>query len=195
MEERINIAERNLIRLLKDGSNKAFDKIYQMYARRLYAYSIQFTKSSEEAEEIVQDVFVKLWQNKENIRQDETLCSLLFIMAKHLLINAYRSKVNNPVYEEYIYHLDVLSVDNALYNLEYDEFLQKLYMEIRKLPSTQQKVIELSRMQQLSNKEVAEKLSLSEQTVKNQLSIALKTLRENLNKILITISYLLGIFF
>jgi len=98
LEKQINITEKNLIRELKNGSSRAFDKIYQMYSKRLYAYSVQFTKSSEEAEEIIQDVFVKLWQNRANIRQEETLRSLLFIMAKHHLINAYHSKVNHPVY-------------------------------------------------------------------------------------------------
>lgn len=50
-----------------------------MYSKRLYAYSLQFTKSSEESEEIVQEVFVKLWSNRINIRQDETLRSLLLL--------------------------------------------------------------------------------------------------------------------
>lgn len=101
MEEHIENIEQYLIHDLKRGSHKAFDKIYQMYSKRLYAYSLQFTKSSEESEEIVQEVFVKLWSNRINIRQDETLRSLLFIMAKHRLINAYRQKINHPIYEEY----------------------------------------------------------------------------------------------
>ena len=58
MEEHIENIERHLIHDLKQGSHKAFDKIYQMYSKRLYAYSLQFTKSSEESEEIVQEVFV-----------------------------------------------------------------------------------------------------------------------------------------
>jgi len=182
--------EKDLIRELKEGSNKAFDKIYQMYSKRLYAYSIQFTKSSGDAEEIVQDVFLKLWMNKENIRQEETLRSLLFIMAKHNLINAYHSKVNHPIYEEYVNNMDFLSEENAYSRLEYDEFVQKLYAAMKKLPLTQQKVITLSRMQQLSNKEVAEELSLSEQTVKNQLSLGLKTLRDLLNKVALLIMLL-----
>lgn len=60
MEEHIENIERHLIHDLKQGSHKAFDKIYQMYSKRLYAYSLQFTKSSEESEEIVQEVQVFL---------------------------------------------------------------------------------------------------------------------------------------
>ncbi|MDR2969850.1 MAG: RNA polymerase sigma-70 factor, partial [Tannerellaceae bacterium] len=74
--------EEYLILELKEGSKDAFDRIYQIYVRRLYAYCFQFTKSHEDSEEIVQDVFVKLWLNRENIKSTNTLSYLLFIMAK-----------------------------------------------------------------------------------------------------------------
>jgi len=88
-------------------------------------------------------------------------------------------------------HLDVLMVDNAHYQIEYDEFVLKFSKELKKLPPTQQKVITLSRFEQLTNKEVAEKLMISEQTVKNQLSIGLKALREKLVVLLIFLSLFL----
>lgn len=184
METHIDNIEERLISALKLGSSKAFDNIYQMYSKRLYAYCLQFTKSPEESEEIVQDVFVKLWQNRTQIRQNETLRSLLFIMAKHHLINAYRSKVNHPVYEEFVDYKDILSVEDAHSRLEYTEFKQAFQKAIESLPDTQRRVISLSRIHQLSNKEIAEKLSLSEQTVKNQISLGLKALKDKLNKIL-----------
>lgn len=190
MEEHIENIELYLIQDLKRGSHKAFDKIYQIYAKRLYAYSLQFTKSPEESEEIVQEVFVKLWTNRMKIRQNETLRSLLFIMAKHHLINAYRFKINHPVYEEYVNYMDILSTEDAHHKLEYNEFVLRLRKIIKTLPVTQQKVIHLSRLQQLSNKEIAEKLSLSEQTVKNQLSLGLKTLKEKLSKVLLSLMLL-----
>jgi RNA polymerase sigma-70 factor (family 1) len=175
--------EQKLIRELKDGSQNAFDSIYQMYAKRLYAFCMQYTKISEDAEEIVEDVFIELWRSKENIRQEDTLRSLLFIMSKHLLINAYRARVNNPAYEDYIGYQEELSTDDALYHLEYEEFLLQLSKALKKLPPTQQEVIKLSKFKQLNNKEIAEHLALSEQTVKNQLSLGLKALKEELNKI------------
>lgn len=190
MEEHIENTEQYLIQDLKRGSHKAFDRIYQMYAKRLYAYSLQFTKSPAESEEIVQEVFVKLWTNRLKIRQDETLRSLLFVMAKHHLINAYRFKVNHPVYEEYVRYMDTLSMEDTCYKLEYNEFLLGFRQVMKTLPLTQQKVIHLSRIEQLSNKEIAEKLSLSEQTVKNQLSLGIKALKEKLNKILLLLMLL-----
>lgn len=175
--------EHLLIGALKNGSRKAFDEIYGMYARRLLAYCKQYTKSWEDAEEIVQDVFVRLWNSRATIRQEETLRSLLFIIARHYLINAYRAKVNSPVYEEYVACRAELAAGTSPCPLEYEDFLQKLRIALEKLPSTQRKIIELSRLKELSNKEVAEKLALSEQTVKNQLSQGLKSLRDELGKI------------
>ncbi len=185
MEEHTENTEHDLIQDLKRGSHKAFDRIYRMYSKRLYAYSLQFTKSPEESEEIVQEVFIKLWSDRLKIKQDETLRSLLFIMAKHRLINAWRFKVNHPVYEDYVNYLNVLSTEDAHKKLEYNEFLGRFRQIMKMLPLTQQKVIHLSRIKQLSNKEIAEALSLSEQTVKNQLSLGLKALKEKLNKVLL----------
>lgn len=175
--------EQKLIRGLKDGNYKAFNEIYALYAKRLYAYCLQYTRQAEDAEEIVQDVFVRLWNQRDKIRQEETLQSLLFIMAKHLVINAYRAKVNQPIYEDYLNYVDELSVDDVKERTEYRDFLLNFNKILSTLPDTQRKVIKLSRMRQLSNKEIAEYLSLSEQTVKNQLSLGMKKLREEFSKI------------
>jgi RNA polymerase sigma-70 factor (ECF subfamily) len=144
---------------------------------------LQFTKSQEDSEEIVQDVFVNLWTNREKIKQENTLCSLLFIMTKHHVINAFRAKINQPIYEIYVEHNNKMSVNETHQYLEYQEFVMNLKKAIGALPITQQKVITLSKMQQLSNREIAEKLSLSEQTIKNQLSLGLKMLRQELGKL------------
>ena len=173
--------ERDLILSLKHGSHQAFDRLYQMYVRRLYAYSLQFTKSPADSEEIVQDVFVRLWINREKIKQEETLCSMLFVMAKNLLINAFRARVNHPAFEDYLHFKNEISVDNTLHNLEYDDFLVRFQKALDTLPDTQRKVITLSRIEELSNKEIAAKLELGEQTVKNQLSLGLKTLKRKLH--------------
>jgi len=182
LERHDNDNEALLILQLKTGSYKAFDKIYQMYAKRLYAYCLQFTKSPQDSEEIVQDVFVKLWMKRESIKQDETLRSLLFIIAKHHIINAFRSGINQPVYEEYVNYKEELSVNDTCYHLEFQDFMAELKKAMKTLPATQQKVITLSKLQQLSNKEIAQKLALSEQTVKNSLSVGLKKLKQELGK-------------
>jgi RNA polymerase sigma-70 factor (ECF subfamily) len=179
MPQDIN-AEEFLILQLKKGSFEAFDKIYQMYAKCLYAYCLQFTKSPCDSEEIVQDIFVKLWTSREYIRQETTLRSLLFIIAKHHIINAFRSKINQPVYEEYVNYKETISENDPSLQLEYQDFVRKFEKAIQKLPATQRGIIILSKMEGFSNKEIAEKLALSEQTVKNSLSVGIKRLKAEL---------------
>lgn len=177
--------EHSLILELKNGSKNAFDQIYKLYAGRLFSYCLQYTKCREDAEEIVQDVFIALWNNRAKIHQEETLCSLLFTISKHRVINAYRSVINSPIYEDYINYQNELSGDEIHLHVEYEQYVKIVKDAINRLPSTQQQVILLSRFSLFSNKEIALRLSLSEQTVKNQLSLGLKTLRGMLSKILL----------
>lgn len=170
--------ESDYIRDLKNDSVQAFNCIYRIYAKRLYAFCLQYTKLREDAEEVVSDTFVWLWNNRHSIRQEETLKSLLFIRTRHFLINAYRSMVSSPVYEDYVEYKDRLQSDSDECLLEYEDFLKQIKRMMRTLPMTQRRVIELSKIEQLSNQEIALKLNLSEQTVKNQLSLGLKRMRE-----------------
>ena len=177
--------EHILIAELKRGSKEAFDQIYKFYAGRLLAYCMRYTKSREDAEDIVQDVFVALWNSRETIRQEGSLHSLLFTISKHRVINAYRSTLNSPVYADYVDYQNEQSIEAASDRVEYEQYVKIVREAIHRLPSTQRRVITLSRFSQLSNKEIAERLSLSEQTVRNQLSVGLKALRELLGKLLV----------
>lgn len=185
--------EKELIRQLKKGSQKAFNEIYNLYSAGLYAYCVQYTKSREDAEEIVHDVFLKIWLNRNMIIQEDTLRSFIFKIAKNQLINAYRSRLNSFVFEEYVnyYNDEKLSVNDTHHTIEFDDFVRILEKVMGTLINTQKEVIKYCKIDQLSNKETAEKLSLKEQTVKNQLSAGLKILREGLQKYLIWIIILL----
>lgn len=184
--------EKELIILLKNGSQKAFDRLYQMYSKQLYAYCYQYTKSREETEEIIQDVFLKLWYYKSNIQQEDTIKHLLFTIAKNQLINAYKSRLNSFVFEEYVNYCnkEEFSVNDTSQLVEYDDFQKLLRKALPHLSETQRKVFDYCKLQQLSNKDAAERLSIKEQTVKNQLSLALKILRKELSNI-ITLMFLL----
>lgn len=184
--------EQMLIQDLKKSSRKAFNEIYAMYAKRLYAYCLQYSKSVEDAEDIVQDVFVHLWKIRKEIRQEETLKSLLFIMSKNRLINAYHARISSPIYEDFMNCRHLVSSSDTD-KLEYKEFIFQIKSIIKELPVTQRRVLELSLLHQLGNKEIAKELLLSEQTVKNQLSIGLKKIREFIKRTLIIIILLLSV--
>jgi RNA polymerase sigma-70 factor (family 1) len=183
------LSEQILIKRLEESSQEAFSQIYDLYAPRLMAYCMQYAKVSEDAEEIVEDVFVQLWNSRRNIRQHESLKGLLFTIARNRLINAFRSRINSPVYEEFVDYKDSISASDASVPLEYDDFVRRLNSALDTLPDTQRRAIKLSRIDGLTNKEIAAAMQLSEQTVKNQLSVGLKTLRQKLG----TTAYILAL--
>lgn len=171
------VDENHLIADLKRDSQSAPREIYQLYAERLYAFCMQYMRSRQKSEELVEDTFVWLWTNRHHIRQEETLRSLLFIRVRHFVINAYRATLNAPVFEQYCRYSKELQVDDTSQAVEYDDFVRRLGRAMDCLPATQRKVVELSKLEQKSNREIARLLGLQEQTVKNQLSLGLRSLR------------------
>lgn len=186
--------EKQYILELNRGSYKAFDALYTLYSRRLYAFALKMTKSHSDAKEIVQDAFVRLWLNRENVLPEDSFQSYLFTIAKNAILNKMRTLINTPVFVDYMEFMNEhhLSVDNTAEEMEMDEFRKKLEQAKEILPETQKNVFELSKELGLSHTEIAKQLNLSEQTVRNQLSLALKTLRRKLaeNAVLFTIFFL-----
>lgn len=172
----ISTKEEFLIWLLKQDSQWAFDCLYRMYAHRLFAFALEYCHQKETAEEIVEDTFIWIWNHRHDIKQEQTLRSLVFIKARHLLINAYRATLNSPQFEDYINYANCLGSQEQGSQMEYDEFMSAIHKGLNQLPPTQQRVIRLSRFEQKSVKEIASMMNLKEQTVRNQLSLGLKQL-------------------
>lgn len=168
--------ERHIINLLRQGSQWAFETIFNKYSKELFVYSMQFTKSTEKAEEIVHDVFIRLWLNRDKLKDVDTLHPLLFQMSKNQLINAFRANVNSPVFKEYVEQMDHRRNDDHS-TMEYEEFVRLINRCLDKLPRQQRLIVEKSKLDDLSPTEIAKELDLSVQTVRNQLSQGLKTLR------------------
>lgn len=140
-------------------------------------FCYKYIGPKEDVEEIVSDVFISLWENRENIRSLETLKPFLIVTARNKILNYIRKKVNSPSYEEYIEYRHASLLSHSPDNLEYKEFEMSLLKLIAKLSPTQKKVIMMSKFENLSNTEISTILGLNIQTVKNALSEGLKTLR------------------
>ena len=171
--------QKLLIALFKEGSVQAFGRIYDMYAKRLLAFCCHYAASREDAEEIVEDVFVRLWNSRESVRETESLHSLLFTISRRLVINAWRRSVNAPVFEESLDTCpDMATEAQALRDMNYEEFRCMVMGYLNKLTRTQRQVVILSRLDGYNNSEIASMLSMNEKTVKNQLSLGMKRLRQ-----------------
>ena len=170
---------------LQKGSYSDFNKLYDLYADRLYGFAYNLTHSSEMAEEIVQEVFLKIWQMREHLSPEYSFRSFLFTIAKNKFLNDLRNRLTLLSYDEYITQLDVTEGgENSTENeFNFNELNEQVLQSKDKLSKRQKMIFEMSKEEGLSNQEIALKLGISEQSVRNQLSSALKVLREKLIRI------------
>lgn len=175
--------DRTLLDLLKKGSLSAFNTIYTLYAKRLLLYVSKATGNKEDAEEIVHDIFISLWNNREKLDVSQNLSTLLFSIAYKRRIDFFRHMLSLPIYEDYQYWQNELTIEDQ-YNIEYKEFCDIFTKALASLPERPREIITMSRLQGCSNKEIAQKLNISEKTVRNINSNALKALKMILKRML-----------
>lgn len=182
----INFSESELVRLLQAGDKDAFSVLFKQYYAPLCDYAAAILKFPEIAEEVVQVTFIRIWENRQNITIDFSLRAYLYRSIHNNCIEYYRSlsiheKHNKAITDEITYHSSIVTrglAGNALESIITGELEKFLNHTIDSLPEQCNKVFCLSRYEQLSYKEIAERLDISVNTVKTQLSRAFSKLRE-----------------
>ncbi|QPH39311.1 RNA polymerase sigma factor [Pedobacter endophyticus] len=163
----------NYIQNIRKGDHASFEMVFKLYHRKLYAYFFSKTKSEDQAEELTQMAFIKLWRFKHTLADDFPLDTQLFKIAKTTLLD-YFKKLANDARNLKIYcdQISAPSVDpSPLFDSE-----QQLDVILGCLPPTRKQVFLLNRLHGYSYKEIAEKLSISPRTVEKHIALALKQL-------------------
>lgn len=174
-----DLSDENLVQLLRDDDKEAFSEIYQRYAGDLADFCASRLHQIEDAHDILQDLFVKLWENRHQLNIKGSVKNYLFSALRYRLIDKIRQNATRENYAEMIRPLLALvHADNPYEQLKAKDIQKYMELQLQKLPKKTQQIYKLSREEQLSVKEIADHLKLSEQTVKNQLTIALKHLRD-----------------
>ncbi|WP_133260608.1 RNA polymerase sigma factor [Pedobacter changchengzhani] len=174
--------ESTLIQGLRDGDEQSYAAIYEKYAPDLTNYAASKLPSLEEARDIIQDIFVYLWEERSELKITHSLNAFLFTVAKYRIIDFFRHKVIIEKYADKLGSLPqgvVNDVEDAITTKELDATLQSA---VNKLTPKVKEVYKLSREGQLSIKEIANQTNVSPQTVKNQLTTALNFLRSCTDK-------------
>ena len=175
---------QTIINDIKNGSERSFNLLYDLWVSRLYSFVYQYIKSESITDDIVQETFCQLWHNRKGLDPNKSIQAYIFTTSYHLIIKELRRQINNPLLSEYIeYQENFTTTDNeTTQHLEFDQFQQKLQSAKEKLTPRQREIFDLNKENNLSAKEIAEKLSISEQVVRNQLSTAIKSIRKDLEQ-------------
>jgi RNA polymerase sigma-70 factor (ECF subfamily) len=172
--------EQELIRRLKQDDEKAFNSLFYHYHARVYNLAKQFLQDKEDAEEIVQIVFIALWENRHQIDEDHPLAGYILTIARHWIYNLLKRNVYRQGYIDYLLgqnnSFNNKTEDVVLYN-ELNQLFNKL---IADLPPKRSEIFKLSRIDGLSYREIAEQLSITESTVNTQITKALDYIRKNI---------------
>lgn len=174
------IKEETLVRRLMNADQTAFELLFRFYYPGLVTFATQIVLDPDEAEEIVQDFFVRLWTGRETINRSKNLKSYFFTSVKNRAFNYLKKeKVNERIRQE----LKKMTEEDWLYQPELfveSELQTQIKTAFGKLSPRTREVFSLSRFQGLSNEQIAEQLAISKRTVETQISNALKILREEL---------------
>ena len=179
------MSEKDLIISLKEGDESAFSSLYKQYWERVYSFTRLYLSSSDDIAEVVQEVFIKLWEARHLIDEEKPFEGFLFIITRNQIFNHSRRKLNYSFLKMTV----LQSIEQEYENedkLELSDLKKHLSTLISQLPDRQREIFLLSREHQMTYKQIAEKLSISEKTVEYHMTGALKYLRKNL--------YLLSVF-
>lgn len=184
-----------LVDRLQRGDIEAFDLIYAKYSGKLYAFSFKYLRSTEEAEELVQSIFLKIWENYKNLKKESSFKSYLFTIAYNDICKVFRKRnyfqkfVSEALYE------NAQSSSETENSIDYNSVLEQVQQIIDKLPEKQRKIFLKSRMDGKSTKEIAEEFGLSPGTVDNYISESTKIIRSKLQNKNLAVLLFFSLFF
>ena len=175
--------ERTILINLRSGDLKSFDTIYHRFNKKLYSFSFSFLKDHEQADEMVQDVFVSLWEKREQINPELPFENYLITICYNSIRKFFRRrKIENKVMD-YLSKNVPESITETGNTVIYNELMELVERTVNNMPPKQKTVYKLSRQEGIEIKEIAERLNISSRTVETHLTNALKIIRMELGKI------------
>ena len=173
--------ERELLAEIASGNEKAFRKLFDSYKERFYAVAFKMTRSDEAAEDIVQDVFMNIWKNREHLLKVDHPSSYFFTAVYRKVYHHYRRLASERKFLQSASAVKETenTTDEMVLAHEYKEWVSQA---ITRLPPQQQLVFRLSKEEGMNREDIARQLEISPNTVKNHLSNALKFTKPDLRK-------------
>ncbi len=180
MQDFSQYCDEDLMQEIKADNMFAFDALYGKYCKRVYKFGYSIIKSREEAENLMQDVFLNLWETRSRVKKDSSVKSYIFTITYNSAISIIRKKARESEFIEYLKSVQTINEESVDVVFEYNELKSKLDEIVNTLPKRQKEVYLLHRDEAMKYNEIAERLHISVNTIENHMSRALKTVREKM---------------
>ena len=172
--------EKNWLYGLKEDNYLCFNHLFFNYNKKIYSLARKFKLSHEDAEEIVQEVFIRIWKNRHLINPELSFNAYVFKITQNFILKYFRHKTIQNAYVNYVVTHSKVQED-LVTHLESDNLNSTINNYISKLPDQQKKVFLMSRRDNLSHEEISKKLQISIRTVESHIYKALKFLKQKLS--------------
>ncbi|QGY47934.1 RNA polymerase sigma-70 factor [Maribellus comscasis] len=181
MEKKNNLDRE--INELTNSNESSLEVLFNYYYPRLYHFSKSFLKIETGIDDILQEVFLKVWQNRKKITSASTFNAYIFTITRNLLLNELRSRLNNQKVKDKIQQLSVAKEYEFFEEVEYNDLKAKIEEIVDELPERRKEVFILSRKEGLSHKEITERLGISPKTVEFHISQSISYLKSKLEEL------------
>lgn len=187
----MQVIEKEIFHSIKQGDEKALEMLFHEFYEPLCRYALSFLKDREDAEEVVQNSFVKIWEKRDTIEVDSSPKAYLYRMIRNQCLNDLKHQKVIHQYQEHSLHTHDQYEQASDGHTIRGELEVKITEALQKLPEQCRVIFSLSRFEELKYKEIADQLNLSVKTVENQMGKALKIMREQLKEYLPLIALLM----
>lgn len=171
---------RDLITQIRNGNQEAFEKFFWLHNEHVYNFIFSFLHDRFLAEDLTQNVFLKIWEKRKDIDVDKSIDAYVFTIARHFVYKEVEMQLKKQVLDDVLVENLVDPEESADEKINLKQLHEHFKEIVEELPSIRREIFQLSRNEHLSYKEIAFRLSISEKTVENQINRALKYIRMRL---------------
>lgn len=175
--------EKKIIKRLKEGDAEAFDAIYRQFSQKMYNFAYGIVKDQDAVKDLVQEVFITLWEKRSKVNPDLNFDNYIFTMVYNAIRKFFRKRAIENRFVDELLKNSPEKIDGSDAELIYKELHDLASKAIDNLPPKRKAVYKLSKQEGLKIKEIARRLNISPRTAEHQLAKALKTLKEELSGI------------
>ena len=173
---------RDLLKQFKSDDKNAIDKLYEIFSGKLYNFAYSYLKTEADSLDVVQNVFISVWDKRESLKSDTNLEAYLFTITKNAVISIFRKKAQEKDYLEHLRNTVVVAHEDTEKQYDYELLYGKIQELIEELPEQRRRIFKLSKEKGLSNKDIAEELHISVKTVEDHKAKAKRFIKTKLQE-------------